>query len=640
MNGHDRSPGTTLPDDEFELRLRRTLSTWADEAMIGDAEVPLRGTTLAPDGRPLPVHPDGGIDRRGRRRARRPHRNPALVAVAAAAVLAVVVGVVAARSDTDEAVTAGGRDEVLAMVPVGERGGVRAVEAGAGAVFVSSENDGEIYRVDPGTNTVTASAGIARAYDFVVTDGGVFAIVAPGRLGRLDPSTLEVDASVAVPDGAAGPRLVGDLLWVVAGDEVLRFTLDLDDAGRVPWVLGDEPYWLRAGGAGVWVTRRTGELVELDPADGRPLRTVDVGGELDAILVSDDHVWTADISSGAVIRIDPRDESTLAVPIGTYPQAMELVDGDLWVADHRRGVLTQVDPSTGEVGATVPVGYVLGGLVAADGSLWLGLNQQSSVVRLDPDRLPAAAVAPVLPDDHLVDLGGRELYLHCTGTSVPGRPTVLLEADAGAWSEEWIFVQYGLQDDFRACSYDRAGIERSDPGPGPRTASAIVADLHAALGLAAIDGPYVLVGQGFGGLYTRLFATTYPDEVAGMVLVHALPTSFAEAAAPLLSPAEREEMAEGLASGPEGAAYEATVAEVEASADLGDLPLVVLARDRAVGGWPDDAVEDLWQEQQAAMADLSTRGELVIATGAGFRLGLERPDLVVEAVNRVARPPG
>jgi pimeloyl-ACP methyl ester carboxylesterase len=32
-------------------------------------------------------------------------------------------------------------------------------------------------------------------------------------------------------------------------------------------------------------------------------------------------------------------------------------------------------------------------------------------------------------------------------------------------------------------------------------------------------GPYVLVGHSWGGLIARLFASTYPDEVAGLVLV-------------------------------------------------------------------------------------------------------------------------
>ena len=55
----------------------------------------------------------------------------------------------------------------------------------------------------------------------------------------------------------------------------------------------------------------------------------------------------------------------------------------------------------------------------------------------------------------------------------------------------------------------------------PRTAESVVADLHALLETAAVPGPYVLVGHSLGGLFVRLYAATYPDEVAGLVLVDA-----------------------------------------------------------------------------------------------------------------------
>ena len=64
---------------------------------------------------------------------------------------------------------------------------------------------------------------------------------------------------------------------------------------------------------------------------------------------------------------------------------------------------------------------------------------------------------------------------------------------------------------------------RSDPVPQPRTARDLVADLHALLHAAAVPGPYVLVGHSLGGVVVRLYASTYPDEVAGLVLVDALP---------------------------------------------------------------------------------------------------------------------
>jgi pimeloyl-ACP methyl ester carboxylesterase len=56
----------------------------------------------------------------------------------------------------------------------------------------------------------------------------------------------------------------------------------------------------------------------------------------------------------------------------------------------------------------------------------------------------------------------------------------------------------------------------------PRKARAVVADLYALLRAARIPGPYVLVGHSAGGLFVRLYASTYPRDVVRNVLVDAI----------------------------------------------------------------------------------------------------------------------
>jgi pimeloyl-ACP methyl ester carboxylesterase len=59
----------------------------------------------------------------------------------------------------------------------------------------------------------------------------------------------------------------------------------------------------------------------------------------------------------------------------------------------------------------------------------------------------------------------------------------------------------------------------SEMGPEPRDARQITGELHALLEGAGIEGPYVLVGHSFGGMYMQTYAARYPDEVAGVTLV-------------------------------------------------------------------------------------------------------------------------
>ena len=123
------------------------------------------------------------------------------------------------------------------------------------------------------------------------------------------------------------------------------------------------------------------------------------------------------------------------------------------------------------------------------------------------------------PPGKLIDLGGYRLHLNCTGNK---GPTVVLIAGAGDFSFDWSLVQPNIAQFARVCSYDRAGFAWSDPGPIPRTMKQEAFELHTLLNAAHIKGPYILVGHSVGGLVTRVYASQYPREVAGIVLIDSL----------------------------------------------------------------------------------------------------------------------
>ena len=120
------------------------------------------------------------------------------------------------------------------------------------------------------------------------------------------------------------------------------------------------------------------------------------------------------------------------------------------------------------------------------------------------------------PPGQMVGVGGHSLHINCVGR---GSPTVVLDAGSGGFSAHWVRVQREVSGTTGVCSYDRAGMGWSEMGPEPRDAKQISIELHTLLKGASIEGPYVLVGHSFGGLYVRTYAARYPDEVAGVVLV-------------------------------------------------------------------------------------------------------------------------
>jgi pimeloyl-ACP methyl ester carboxylesterase len=120
----------------------------------------------------------------------------------------------------------------------------------------------------------------------------------------------------------------------------------------------------------------------------------------------------------------------------------------------------------------------------------------------------------------LVDVGDHRLRINCTGV---GSPTVVLESGLGESSFYWARISTAVAATTKVCVYDRAGRGWSESAPKPQDGLAVAADLHTLLTKSGNPGPYVLVGHSSGGVYVRIFAAKYPDEVAGMVMLDAQP---------------------------------------------------------------------------------------------------------------------
>jgi pimeloyl-ACP methyl ester carboxylesterase len=267
---------------------------------------------------------------------------------------------------------------------------------------------------------------------------------------------------------------------------------------------------------------------------------------------------------------------------------------------------------------------------------------------------PAPAGAPVRPVstaggtsgrfDAQVDIGGRRLYLSCHGT---GGPTVLLESERGDGAAPWFGVESAVAGFTRVCTYDRANViaGASDPAPEPRTAADIVSDLHALLTAADVPGPYVLAGHAHGGLFTRLYASTYPADVAGLVLVDATHEE-QDARMQALLPAEVwDQVQEMLAQSVSPEAIDVTtsfaqVRAARAATPLRPMPLVVLADNHPVDpseypdGWPVQAMSDAFFAMQNDLATLAPGAEFIV-TEQGSYIHQAEPEVVVDAIQRV-----
>ncbi len=115
-----------------------------------------------------------------------------------------------------------------------------------------------------------------------------------------------------------------------------------------------------------------------------------------------------------------------------------------------------------------------------------------------------------------VDVGGRKLNMYCIGK---GAPTVLFEADAGRAGWDWSAVLPEVAKRTRACVYDRAGFGSSDPIIRAATVANASKDLSFLVKNARLEGPFVIVGAGYGAMVAQHFALRARGAAVGALVL-------------------------------------------------------------------------------------------------------------------------
>ncbi|KAF3362414.1 putative Hydrolase, alpha/beta fold family [Chlamydiales bacterium STE3] len=305
---------------------------------------------------------------------------------------------------------------------------------------------------------------------------------------------------------------------------------------------------------------------------------------------------------------------------------------------------------------------------------FLSFFYQLTLTTIDENRFPAPG--------KLIDIGGYRIHFNITGEA---GPLVVLDAGMGCNSLDWILVEPEIAKFARVLTFDRAGYGWSDPGPEPRTSGQIIKELHQLLMNLDIPGPYIFVGHSFGGLNVRLYASEYPKDVLGLVLVDASHEEQMEKL-PFIPYETYREILHALSIfAPFGSHrwlipyifgsdlktyplaqralrnakqcqnktirtayaelrdFTESLKQMKAKAHaLFDTPLYVLSAGKVdpIPGFDQETMNlflETWSKLQKKLAAQSKKGKNIVASESGHMIHWEQPELVIEAVRDLVR---
>jgi pimeloyl-ACP methyl ester carboxylesterase len=283
---------------------------------------------------------------------------------------------------------------------------------------------------------------------------------------------------------------------------------------------------------------------------------------------------------------------------------------------------------------------------------------------------------PAMAEDFsgVVDIGGgRKMYLECAGA---GSPTVVLISGKGNGAADWMEVLapgdpvhdadydamawgkgtlqksdaavFPVVSGFtRVCTYNRPGVrldgpDQSTPVAQPHPVDQAADDLHRLLTAAGEPGPYVLVPHSYGGVVATLFARTWPDEVAGLVMVDTVTPLMREVVSPEAVAKWDAFNQRSVPEAPEAVMLLDAFAKIDDAAPLRELPAVVLAADKP---WlpPSTPQDDEpaagvtftdWQASEKLLAE-SFGAKLITGTNSGHNIYAYSPEIVIDAIREV-----
>lgn len=271
-------------------------------------------------------------------------------------------------------------NEAVAVIELGVSGGTfYSVAVGEGAVWVASDQDGGVFRVDPATNEVVAFISFPYPAGIAVGAGAVW------LLTNYDPTGTPVGTAIVRID----PATNAEAATIPLGTSANGYGYEVAVLDGTIWAIVDHPAF--------------GELVGVDAASGAVVSSfrIDDSGLHGRVAAGFGSLWTAADggAQGRILRLDPSTGAVLAtveVPARGGGPLIAVGEGAVWIAvtDHDQGDpvagrVLRIDPDTNAVVGEVVVGPSAGWLASGVGAVWV-TDYLGHLLRIDPDAVKSS----------------------------------------------------------------------------------------------------------------------------------------------------------------------------------------------------------------------------------------------------------
>jgi len=227
-----------------------------------------------------------------------------------------------------------------------------------------------------------------------------------------------------------------------------------------------------------------------------------------------------------------------------------------------------------------------------------------------------------------VNINGTELYYEHIADS-NNKLTIVFESGYGWDLKNWHPIRDEVSKFANMFMYDRDGVGKSAKSNKPKHSIQIIENLRSLLQKIDIKPPYVLIGHSFGGINVRLYASKFPEEIVGVILLDSVHENQNKKMVSLFTKKIQEEYLGQFS-------VEASLSEFEESLDqvrgtnLGNIPLIVMTGGTQLHHTKQSMT--VWLDFQRELANLSSNSTHLIVKEAGHAIHIDHPQPVIKAI--------